>query len=81
MMYLKKHPDGPELPAWAEKRWFRSYVAMAEWAEENLPPGLYWSKNPSGTNLYTKIREVRCKIDSHGNVRSTGFWVEGRGNI
>lgn len=81
MMYLKKHPEGPILPAWAEKRWFKSYTAMADWAEENLAPGKYWSKNPSGTNMATSLREVRVKIDSKGVIRQTGFWVEGRGNI
>jgi len=81
MLYLRKHPDGPELPAWAEGRWFRSYSAMADWAEEQLPPGKYWSRNPSGASLATAVREVRCKLDRHDNPRETGFWVEGRGNI
>jgi hypothetical protein len=81
MLKLSKHPRGPDLPESAKNKHFTSYVGMANWAEVNLPSGLYWSKNPAGKNLATAVREVRCKLDYKGNPQSTGFWVEGRGHI
>jgi hypothetical protein len=82
MLKLSKHPEGPELPEEAKKKHFRSYADMADWAEEHLPPGKYWCRNPQGANLWTALREVRCKLsDSDGEPKASGFWVDGRGNI
>jgi hypothetical protein len=73
-LYLIKHPNGPDLPdAFKDKR-FRSFVDMANYADEHeLPEGKYYSRNPQGSNLLTAIREVTRK--------GSGFHVEGRGNI
>jgi hypothetical protein len=77
MLRIKKHPDGPEISEETKNKTFRSYVDMANWVDEHqLPPGIYWIRNSSGTNLATAIRELRYKIGGYG-----GFWVEGRGHV
>lgn len=73
-LYLTKHPQGPELPEAAKGRKFRSYVALADFADKiELPEGKYWCRNTNGTNLWTAMREVTRK--------GSGFHVEGRGNV
>jgi hypothetical protein len=75
-LYITKHPVGPELPEAFKNKTFRSYVNMADFADDNkLPHGIYWIRNTSGTNLATAIRELRYHC-GYG-----GFWVEGYGNI
>jgi len=77
LLKITKHPDGPELPEEVKAKTFRSYVDMANWADEHhLSPGIYWIRNPSGANLATAIRELRYQTKGYGR-----FWVEGRGNI
>lgn len=66
---LMPHPKGPKLGV---KKRFRSYVDLANWAEDNLPYGLYFARNHNASNL-AAIREI---THEHGR-----FHVEGRGCI
>jgi hypothetical protein len=77
MLRIKKHPNGPELPEALKDKTFRSYVDMANFAEDHdLLPGVYWVRNDKGNNLLTAIRELNYK-----NKPFHQFHVEGRGNV
>lgn len=72
MLRLLQHPNGPKLTAEQKAKRFRSYVELANWAEENLPHGLYFVRSSAATTL-AGLREVR-----HFEGK---FHVEGRGYI
>ena len=52
---------------------FRSYAQMANWADQNLQPGLY--------NIIVNDRTVKDLHFRCGGGWEMGFYVEGRGNI
>lgn len=71
---FKAKTNGQPLPADFEGKKFRSYVDMANFADEhNLPDGTYFIHNDRGSNLFTSLRELTRKGRS--------FHVEGRGNV
>ena len=71
---LSKHPDGPDLPPGTLEKRFRSYVAMADWADEvHLAFGLYYARP-----THVPPSPVNIRLVTH---KKTAFHVEGRGNI
>lgn len=68
---LTQHPQGPLLPKEAKTRRFKSYVDLANWADEHLPYGVYFVRNHTATTL-AGIRKI-----THDGL----FHVEGRGNV
>lgn len=73
MLWIKPKQGNPPLPKAFEGKKFKSYAAMADYADKhNLPYGEYWIRNDKGSNLLTSIRELKY---------SGTFWVEGRGNV
>jgi hypothetical protein len=73
---LKQHPRGPMLTDEAKDKGFRSYCDLADWAEENLSPGLYFVR-ADNANIFTGLREVH----HHAGRWKSSFWVEGRGCV
>lgn len=73
MLYFRKHAEGPDIPEDTKEKTFRSYVDMANWADEHLPFGKYYIRNNMGATLYSALRSVE--------FTKTHFWVEGRGNV
>lgn len=73
---LRKHPRGPDLSDEAKEKGFRSYCDLADWAEENVPPGLYFVRADNAVWL-AAIREVH----HHAGRWPNAFWVEGRGCV
>lgn len=73
-LHFKEIPGGAKLPAEFQAKTFRSYVAMADYADDHhLPEGKYFIFNDKGGNALTRYRELTRK--------GTGFHVEGRGNV
>ena len=69
---LMQHPKGPALPNEAKRRYWRSYVDLANWADDNLSFGLYYVRNANAANL-AAIREITFEeglfhVERYGNV-------------
>jgi hypothetical protein len=74
LQFRQKGKDGSPLPEAFKSKGFRSYVDMANFADEHeLPEGQYFIHNTRAANLYTMFRTLTRK--------GHGFHVEGRGNI
>lgn len=72
---LMQHPAGPTLTPEQKAKRFRSYVDLANWADDvNLLAGRYFARAHNAASLAT-IREV-----TFGGAGYT-FHVEGRGNV
>ena len=74
MIKLMRHPKGPSIEG--KKLRFRSYVDLADYADEHLEEGLYFVRNHNAVNLIA-IREIHHHVDPW----SSSFHVEGRGNV
>ena len=69
MIILMQHPKGPKI---AGKKTFKSYVALADYADQYLPYGLYFARHSNAVTL-AGIREIRHEEGL--------FHVEGYGNV
>lgn len=74
MLQFQEKKNGTPLPEVFKTKKFRSYVDMANFADEHhLPSGKYFIFNNTGANLFTRYREL--------TFDGSRFHVEGRGNI
>ena len=70
MIKLMQHPEGPSIQD--KQQWFKTYVDLANYAEKELPHGLYFARN-GNANSFAAIREVTHEPGK--------FYVEGRGHV
>lgn len=74
LKFVEKVNVPGSLPEIFKEKRFRSYVDMANFADQHsLPDGDYFIYNTAGGNLWTAMRELKR--------RGSRFWVAGRGNI